>query len=81
MTQLVERILPKGRGNHSSGAKRSEDGRKGRGEDAFTAKITFDQRKINARIEKIASRNPVLGMINVSYPLHVKIESVKGVKL
>jgi len=81
MTQLVERVLPKGRGNHSSGAKRSEDARKGRGEDAFTAKITFDQRKINARIEEIAARNQVLGMINVSYPLHVKIESVKGVKL
>lgn len=81
MNTLTEQVMPRGRGNHSNAAKRSEDGRKGRGADAFTAKITFDQRLINQRIEAIAARQPALGMIRVSYPLHVPIETVKGVKL
>lgn len=79
--KFQERVLPKGRGNHSSGEKRSRDGRKGRGPNAFLAKITLSQKKIDANIERIAERNKTLGYIPVSYPLHVKLETVKGVKL
>jgi len=79
--ELVDKVLPKGRGNHSNNAERSDNGRMGRGEDAFSAKITASQKEIDRRIEIIASRNQVIGMINVSYPLHVKLETVKGVML
>lgn len=78
--KLVERILPKGRGNHASGAERERNGRKGRGVDAFSAKITSTQKEIDKRIEAIAARNPVNGYINVSFPLHVPLVTVKGVK-
>lgn len=81
MKTLTDKVLPKGRGNNSNSEKRSDDGRKGRGVDAFTAKITISQKEIDQRIEMIAARQPALGMIRVSYPLHVPIETVKGVKL
>lgn len=81
MKKLVTKVMPRGRGNHSNDAKRSEDGRKGRGEDAFSAKITASQKEIDRRVEEIARRNPVLGMIHVSFPLHVSRETVKGVRL
>lgn len=81
MNKLQEKVLPKGRGNHSTTAKRSEDGRKGRGADAFSAKLTINQKAIDKRIEQIAARSLALGYIPVSYPLHVKLETVRGVKL
>lgn len=79
--KLEERVLPKGRGNHSSGEKRSQDGRRGRGADAFSAKITSQWKTIERRIDQIAERNRQLGYIPVSYPLHVPVQTVKGVKL
>jgi hypothetical protein len=54
-------ILPKKRGNHSTTAKRAEDGRKGRGEDAFSAKSTAEFQACNQRVEAIAKRNQVNG--------------------
>lgn len=81
MSKLQTKVLPRGRGNHSNGKKRSEDGRKGRGADAFSAKLTITQKEIDRRIEDIAKRNLTLGYIPVSYPLHVKLETVRGVKL
>ena len=81
MNQLTDQVLPRGRGNHSNNEKRSEDGRRGRGANAFDAKITISQQEIDARVEAIARRNPVMGMISVSYPLHVPLVTVKGVKL
>lgn len=44
-------------GNRSNTAKRSEDGRKGRGQDAFSAKVTLSWKEIEARMDEIAARN------------------------
>lgn len=80
MTLIISRKI----GNHSSGEKRSHDGRKGRGADAFTAKITDDWRIIEQRIEQIAMRSQVLRVrgsaARVSEPLHVHIATVKAIK-
>jgi len=81
MTKLVEKVLPKGKGNHSSGEERSCNGRMGRGANAFEGKITAKQKDIDKRVEEIAKRNPVTGYIPVSYPLAVKHEWLKGIKL
>lgn len=84
MKELVERVLPKGRGNHSTAAKRSDDGRKGRGVDAFTSKETDDWEEVMKRVFQIVDREKKKGRQcypRVSYLLHVKIETVKGVKL
>lgn len=80
MKELEEKILPKSRASRSSPEKKSRDARKGRGADAFSAKITADQKDIDRRVEAIASRSLALGYIPVSYPIHVKLITVKGVK-
>lgn len=70
--------------NHSVGEKRSSDGRKGKGVDAFTAKVTDDWGVIMKRIEKIAERNQVNGQTGsaakVSDPIHARHECLKAEK-
>lgn len=43
-------------GNYSNSAKRSRDGRKGRGVDAFTAKRAASMKVIERRIDRIVER-------------------------
>lgn len=78
---LTPRVLPKGRGNHSTGEQRSINARKGRGADAFATKLTINWVRTLERVEQIAARQRALGDIPVSFPLHVPIETVRGVKL
>jgi hypothetical protein len=78
---LVNRVLPKGRGNHSTDATRSVNGRKGRGADAFSGKMTASQRSIDRRVEEIGQRNQALGYISVSFPIHASHEWLKARKL
>lgn len=70
--------------NHSVSEKRSEDGRKGKGADAFTAKTTADWSVIMERIDKIVRRNQVNGEIGsaarTSDPIHARHELLKAEK-
>ena len=81
MTELVEIKLSRKMGNHANGEERSRNGRMGRGANAFEGKITAKQKDIDRRVEEIAKRYPVTGYIPVSYPLAVKHEWLKGIKL
>ena len=67
--------------NHSVSEKRSSDGRKGKGKDAFTAKVTDDWGVIMKRIEVIAQRCQVNGetgsAAKVSDPIHARHDWLK----
>lgn len=72
------------RGNRRNYAKRSDDGRRGRGANAFEGKLTVNWTKTMERIEVIAAR--VHGgengnAVNVGYPIHHVAEYVKGRKV
>jgi len=67
-------------GNLSNTEKRSRDGRMGRGEDAFTGKITASWKEIERRMDEIQKRNQALGSISVSYPIHARHGWLKATK-
>ena len=73
-------VVRTGRGNFSNSQKRADDGRKGRGADAFSPKMTDDWQVIMARVEQIASRTKGLGLISVNGPIHARHEWLKAVK-
>ncbi len=66
--------------NHSNSEKRADDGRKGRGADAFSPKQTDDWDEIMQRIKSIAERHTSLGEIPISSPIHAKHVWLKATK-
>ena len=77
-SQIV--IISGRRGNYSNGEERAENGRMGRGQDAFSGKMTASRLEIEKRIEQIAARNGQLGNISINGPIHARHAWLKAVK-
>lgn len=75
---LTERILPRGRGNLSNSAKRSEDGRKGKGADAFTPKEAKWWTQAQARIEQVVQEAEAKGKSTMKGFEYIRIDEPVG---